>query len=370
MKQKALRRAAAAVFALLFWGSQMSGARAQSAPALSARCAVLMDGESGRILYEKEGDQPRAMASITKIMTALVAIEHCEDLQAEVEILPDYLQTEGSSIYLKAGDRVKLETLLYGLMLESGNDAALAIAGHCAGDVQTFVDWMNQRAAQMGLCHTSFQNPSGLPSEEHYASAADMAQITRAAMQNETFAKIFGTKDIVLENRSFHNHNKLLWQYEGAIGGKTGFTKAAGRTLVTCAQRNGQWLIAVTLDAPDDWNDHTNLFDYGFSAFVPQLLRGKEEEVTELTVQNGAYQTVSLFPKEDLRYPLQEGEQIQQRISLLPDCEKAPVARGETAGVLTYFLNGIPVGQVELVYGESVSVRNQSVLERFLRLFG
>lgn len=369
MKRMFLRQIAIVAILLLFWSCQIRGAQALPVPALSARCAVLMDGKSGRILYEKNGDAPRPMASITKIMTALVAIEHSENLQAEVEILPDYLQTEGSSIYLKVGERVKLETLLYGLMLESGNDAAVAIAGFCAGDIRTFVGWMNQRAEQMGLCHTKFQNPSGLSVDEHYASAADMAKITREAMKNETFAKIFGTREIVLENRSFRNHNKLLWQYEGVIGGKTGFTKAAGRTLVTCAQRNGQWIIAVTLDAPDDWNDHKNLFDYGFASFPSVLLWKKEEEVTELAVQNGEQNTVSLFPKEDVWYPLQEGEQIEQRISLLPNCEQAPVTQGETAGILTYFLHGIPVGQVELIYGDSVPLQNKSVLERFLRLF-
>lgn len=369
MKGSFIRRVTAIVCMLLFWGSQRVPARALSAPALSARCAVLMDGESGRILFEKDGEQARPMASITKIMTALVALER-GDLQANVKILPEYLKTEGSSIYLKAGETVKLETLLYGLMLESGNDAALAIAGFCAGDTKTFVSWMNEKGEHFGLSHTKFQNPSGLPAEDHYASAADMARITRAAMQNETFARIFATKDITLEGRSFHNHNKLLWQYDGAIGGKTGFTKDAGRTLVTCAKRDDRWLIAVTLDAPDDWNDHRNLFDYGFEAFSPQLLCTTEEEVTELAVQNGESSAVSLFPKRDVSYPLQEGEQVQKRVSLLPGCEQAPVARGETAGMLTYFVDNQPVAQVELVYDETVPMKNWSILERFLRLFG
>ncbi len=369
MKWSIIQRIAAVACILFLWGRNGIEARALSAPALSARCAVLMDGKSGRILYEKEGETARPMASITKIMTALVAIEH-GDLQADVEILPDYLQTEGSSIYLKAGEHVKLETLLYGLMLESGNDAALAIAGYCAGDTETFVSWMNEKADQLGLLNTQFQNPSGLPAEGHYASAADMARITRAAMQNETFAAIFGTKTITLEGRQFQNHNKLLWQYEGTIGGKTGFTKEAGRTLVTCAKQNDQWLIAVTLDAPDDWNDHKNLFDYGFETFAWQTLCQTDEEVTELAVQNGERDEVSLFPKYQVEYPLQEGEQVEERVSLLPDCEQAPVTRGETAGVLTYFLDGDPVVQVELIYGETIEIKNRSLLERLLRLFG
>jgi D-alanyl-D-alanine carboxypeptidase (penicillin-binding protein 5/6) len=363
------QRAAAALCVLLLWGGLLGSARAQSAPALSACCAVLMDGESGRILLEKEGEQEKPMASITKIMTALVAVER-GDLQADVKILPEYLQTEGSSIYLKAGETVKLETLLYGLMLESGNDAALAIAGFCAGDTETFVSWMNEKAEQLGLSHTKFQNPSGLPDEDHYASAADMASITRAAMANESFAKIFSAKEMTLEGRSFRNHNKLLWQYEGAVGGKTGFTKAAGRTLVTCAKKGDRWLIAVTLDAPDDWNDHKNLFDYGFAAFSTQVLCTTEEKVAELAVQNGESNAISLFPKRNVSYPLQEGENVQSRVSLLPGCEQAPVARGETAGVLTYFLEEEPVAQVELLYHETIPMKNRSILERFLRLFG
>ena len=231
-------------------------------PGISAASAILIDGESGRVLYAQNAEEERPIASITKLMTALVAVESHPDLSEVVTIRPEWTGVEGSSMYLKAGEELTLEALLYGLLLASGNDAAVAIAGFCAGDVDTFVAWMNDKAAELGMEHTHFENPNGLNDEGHYSTAADMAALARVVMEHEALAKIVGTRSITVAGRTLTNHNKLLWRYEGCTGLKTGYTDRAGRTLVSCAERDGQRLIAVTLNDPNDWADHAALFDY------------------------------------------------------------------------------------------------------------
>ncbi|MBQ1223987.1 MAG: D-alanyl-D-alanine carboxypeptidase, partial [Oscillospiraceae bacterium] len=233
----------------------------------SASAAILMEWESGRVLYEKNAHQPREIASITKLMTALVALESGHDLLETVTIDSAWTGIEGSSIYLKPGETVSLETLLYGMMLRSGNDAALASAGYCGGTVEQFVAQMNRRAKGLGMVNTSFANPHGLNAENHYSTAYDMALLASACLKNGTLADIVSTKTITLGTRTFTNHNKLLWRFDGCIGLKTGYTEKAGRTLVSAARRDGMTLICVTLNAPDDWSDHEKLFEYGFSEY-------------------------------------------------------------------------------------------------------
>jgi D-alanyl-D-alanine carboxypeptidase (penicillin-binding protein 5/6) len=243
-----------------------------SAPlGISAQSAILTDLDSGRILYEKNSGERRAIASITKIMTALVALEHC-DLEELVTVSYESTITEGSSMYLKPGEILSMEELLYGLMLASGNDAALAVAQHCAGSVDVFVGWMNEKARHLRMNDTQFKNPNGLDEEGHYSTAADMAKLTAAAMNNDAFVRIVSTKTITIGTRSLKNHNKLLWEYEGILGVKTGYTGKAGRTLVSCASRDGQRLIAVTLSDRNDWADHAFLFDYGFQTYPKTVL--------------------------------------------------------------------------------------------------
>ena len=236
---------------------------AAEAPTVSAASAILVDAATGRVLYEKDADTQRLIASTTKLMTALVAVESTPDLQRMVTVIPEY-QAEGSSMYLAVGEEITLEELLYGLLLHSGNDAALAIAGGCAGDVETFVGWMNQWASEIGMSNTHFSNPNGLDAEDHYSTAYDMALLAREVLENDVLREMVATKSIHVAGRDLTNHNKLLWRYEGCGGMKTGYTMAAGRTLVSCATRNGQTLICVTLNAPNDWEDHEALFDYGF----------------------------------------------------------------------------------------------------------
>ena len=243
MKKRLLRAVAVAAALVLF--SSFSPARALG---LSAEHAILMDAGSGRVLYEKNADSRSLIASTTKIMTALVICEQCNVLD-RVQIMPEAVGIEGSSMYLQAGEVLTVQELLYGLMLQSGNDAAVALAIYCGGTVEGFAQLMNDEARRIGLTGTHFENPNGLDHENHYSTARDLAKLTAYAMENEIFAKTVSTKSIQVGGRSLTNHNKLLWRYEGADGVKTGYTKAAGRILVSSATRDGRQLIAVTINA-------------------------------------------------------------------------------------------------------------------------
>lgn len=229
---------------------------------VSALSAVLMDADSGEVLYEKAPHTKMLIASTTKIMTALVALD-CASLRDTVKVLPTHM-VEGSSMYLKVGETVTVEELLYGLLLCSGNDAALALADACGG-LDLFVEKMNEKAAQLGMVDTSFENPNGLDGEKHYSTAYDMALLACHAMEDPTLRRICSTKSATVGDRTMENHNKLLHQLEGCIGLKTGYTKAAGRTLVSCVERDGRRLVAVTLCDGNDWADHGNLYEMGFA---------------------------------------------------------------------------------------------------------
>ena len=240
-------------------------------PGHSARAAVIYDADYGRVLYEHNSNAPMLIASTTKIMTAVVALEQC-DTDALVTVTEEMVAVEGSSMYLQVGKEYALKELLYGLMLASGNDAATAIAIYAAGDTDAFVALMNQKAEELGLENTHFENPHGLDGEQHYSTALDLARLMAYAMGNSAFAEITRTRSVTVQGITYVNHNKLLWQCEGVIGGKTGYTKAAGRTLVTCCEREGQRLICVTLSASDDWNDHSRLYDWAYDTYERQLL--------------------------------------------------------------------------------------------------
>lgn len=272
---------------------------------VSAEHAILMDQSSGRVLYEKAADQPTLIASITKVMTAIIAIEygHLED---KVPISEHATSAEGSSIYLKKEDKVTLEDLLYGLMLRSGNDAAVAISEYVAGSEQGFAYLMNEKARWLGMTNTHFDNPHGLDSETHYASAYDMAILTKYAMENEIFQTISATSSYQAKARDYAwiNKNKLLTQlYPHSSGGKTGYTKAAGRTLISTAKKDDQTLIVVTLNGPNDWQDHMQLFDWGFENYPLHLLQKEEQfAVKQSDTQISASITDNLY------YPLKASE--------------------------------------------------------------
>ena len=334
-------------------------------PNTSAVSAVLVDCDSGRVLYEKNPNEKRLIASITKLMTALVAVEACPDLSQKVKIKPEWVGAEGSSIYLRAGEELNLETLVYGLLLQSGNDAAVAIAGYCGGgDVNHFVEWMNQRAHDLGMKNTHFQNPNGLNNEQHYSTAEDMARLAMACMKNEKIAKIVSTKSISLEGRTFVNHNKLLWQYPYCVGMKTGYTQLAGRTLISSAKKDGQTLAVVTLCDPDDWKDHKNLLEYGFTNFPKKTFVQTGDELSYLPVEGSLVRSVSVYAKDSISYPVAEGEKTKVKVEL-PDKVVAPVTKGEIAGRVSVTVDGKVIGESYLLYGESVSrdavIANQGI---------
>ena len=239
--------------------------------ALSAQSACVMDAQTGAILYAKNETEPGLIASTTKIMTGLLICEDC-DLDAQITVPPEAAGIEGSSMYLEAGVRMRVEDLLCGLLLRSGNDCAWALAMAHSGSVDAFVRAMNARARALGLRSTHFANPHGLDDAQNYSTAADLARLACAAMDNPDFARIAGTKSRRIGAQTVTNHNRLLWRYPGADGVKTGFTKAAGRILVSSAVRQGRRLVCVTIRDPDDWNDHCRLLDEGFSRFSDVLL--------------------------------------------------------------------------------------------------
>lgn len=330
--------------------------QAAEAPAVSAASAVLMDGETGRILYANNENEPRAIASITKLMTALVAAEWAQgDLSRTVTIRQEWTGIEGTSLYLRAGEKLTLETLLYGLLLHSGNDAAVALAASCAGDVETFVGWMNQRAQDLGMTNTHFSDPNGLGDENHYSTALDMARLGAACLQNPTVAKITATRSITLEGRSFTNHNKLLWLYPGCTGMKTGYTRQAGRTLVSSAEKEGQTLICVTLNDRNDWTDHQALLDYGFETFPRQVLAEEGETFRQVPVEGSLLRQVPAVARGEVAWPLWEGETVRTEIDL-PASVQAPVTQGEIAGTVTFYVGDRKVGETYLVWGKSAGL--------------
>lgn len=350
MKKVLQRTAAVFVAAVLFVLPQV-----QAAPAVSAQSAILMDAATGRVLWEKCAGQQALIASTTKIMTGLLIVEHC-DLEAQVEIPKQAVGTEGSSLYLKEGEILSVRTLLYGLMLHSGNDAAVALAVFCAGSQEAFVALMNQKARQLGLRHTNFANPHGLDDEGNYSTAQDLAVLAAYAMENQVFHDVVSTKTASMEGRSLTNHNKLLWQYDGAVGVKTGYTRSAGRLLVSCAERQGRRLIAVTINDPNDWADHKRLLDFGFDAYCQRTLLEAGSVVGQVSVISGAEEMAEVVAGQPLSLPLAENEQPTYALDL-PLFVFAPVLAGEQAGVLRVLVNGAEIASLPLYWRYSVLER-------------
>ena len=317
----------------------------------SAASAVLIEQESGRVLYEQNPDEERLIASITKIMTAVVALERGEPQMEYTVTAAD--MAEGSSMYLKPGDVLRLEELLYGLMLVSGNDAALAVAHCVCGGLEDFVALMNEMAGELGMEHSSFANPNGLDHEDHYSTARDMARLACAAVQNETLVRIASTQTVTAGGRTMTNHNKLLRYVDGCIGLKTGYTRAAGRTLVSCAERNGQRLVAVTLQDGNDWADHQALFEYGFSAYPARRAAVLGHSVGTAEVQGGVSGTVPLTAASGFSWPVGAGERLETRVELDRPLA-APVLAGTAVGQAVFTLDGAEVGRVDLLCGRTV----------------
>ena len=353
MKKQTVARGLSLILALLllFSGTSLS---VSAAPSTSAKSAILIEAESGRVLYQSNAFVRMPMASTTKIMTAIVAIES-GDIKRTVTISPDAVGIEGSSIYLYPDEQLTLEELIYALLLESANDAATAIAIEVAGSVDAFSVLMNQKAETLGLTATHFTNPHGLDHEAHYTTAFDLAKITAYALKNDTFRTVCSTvrKTIPLKGnegtRVLVNHNKLLTRYEGAMGVKTGFTKKSGRCLVSAAERDGLTLIAVTLSAPDDWKDHAAMLDFGFERYEKVPLAEKGGLVIPLSIVGGNTESVLVTNLEPASAMLKKDRgEITYRIEA-PQILYAPLTQGTEVGRVTWLCDGEEIASSPLV---------------------
>jgi len=326
---------------------------------VSAHSAILMEADSGAVLWSKDANRKMPMASTTKIMTALVVLENAR-LDDVVVVSPNAVGIEGSSIYLFANERISVEDLLYALLLSSANDAAAALAIEIGGSIEGFADMMNAKAAELELSSTHFTNPHGLDDEQHYTTARELAIIAREAMKNQTFAKIVSTykKTASLDGeggiRLFVNHNKLLKKYEGACGIKTGFTKKCGRCLVSCAERDGVRLLCVTLNAPNDWNDHKTLFDHGFSVCQAKMLCDEGAFELSLPVVGGEQSNVTVGNASKVTLTTTCADVNAECIVELSRFAYAPVKEGDVMGRLVYYLDGKKVAECPIVAKHSV----------------
>lgn len=315
---------------------------------ISAQSAILIDADSGMIMHEKNAYERMGMASTTKIMTALVTV-HLMKPDMTVSIPKEAVGTEGSSVYLCEGEKMTVEQLLYALLLASANDAAVALAIAASGSIEKFADQMNMYAEKLGLHDTHFVNPHGLYDEDHYTTAYDLALISRAALADPLLTKIFSTYKKELpcngeENkRLVVNHNKLLRTYEGAVGMKTGYTKSTGRCLVSAAQRNGLTLICVTLNAPDDWKDHTSLLDYGFENYTRYVFAEAGEFEYSLPLVGGESDSVTLINVSPISFTVKKGEEgtVLYTVESTYRFLYAPALRGYVCGQITVECGGV-----------------------------
>lgn len=373
-------RAAALGLSLCLVGALCPVARA-AGPEVSAQSAVVLTADTGTVLFEKDGHTPRPVASTTKIMTALLALEAAQERgDPLVDITQEMVAVEGSSMGLQAGDSISLTGLAAGMLLASGNDAANAAALYLDGSLESFAARMNQRAAVLGMEDTHFVTPSGLDGEDaqglgHLSTAYDMALLARAALEDQAFRQLCSSPSLAVEfaepvkRVTYTNHNKLLTQYQGCVGVKTGFTKEAGRCLVSAAERDGALLIAVTLNAPNDWEDHTALLDYGFSQVEPYQLAGGDVRLT-VPVVGSPVEVVSLRGSNggEVTLPLGQGAQVE-RVVRVPKFLYAPVEAGEQVGEICWYLEGQLLGSAPLTAAGAAPLQEKAP-SLWERLFG
>ena len=325
---------------------------------ISAESAIVMNADTGGVLYEKNAYRQRAMASTTKIMTALITLES-GDLDRPFTVDSMAVRVEGTSMGLREGDTVTRRALCYGMLLPSGNDAANAAAVNIAGSLSAFAELMNKRAARIGMNDTHFVNPSGLDAEGHYTTAYDMALLTREALKNDEFRAICGMKSAQVEfgapphKRTLYNSNKLLRLYDCCIGVKTGFTDNARRCLVSAAERDGCTVIAVTLNAPDDWNDHKKLLDDGFSKIRPVNVRINSFAAE---VVGGCSDTVTIVPEHAVTLGMTEAESRTVSVKYSsPGFVYAEIEKGDMLGYADIYLGEAFIEKIPLVAAESVA---------------
>lgn len=351
-----MRKLSAFLLAAALLLSMTPAASAEEPPALSAKSAIVMNS-GGEVVFAYNADERRLIASTTKLMTAILAIEN-NDVDEVVEIEPAWCGIEGSSMYLRAGERYSVRELLIGLLLASGNDAAVALACHTAGDLESFVALMNEKARALGMTASSFFNPHGLDAPEHASTAHDMAVLMCYCMENPVFAELTSLQSAAAGEQMIYNHNKLLSRYSGCIGGKTGYTEAAGRCLVSCAERDGTRFICVTLSDPDDWKDHAALYDWAFAHYANRTVVDGSLSF-EIPVLSGKSESVTVVPGEDCTLFLPREEELVL-IAEMPRFIFAPIQEGQTAGRILVQRSGETVAELPLIY--AVSVERSAVL--------
>lgn len=360
------------IFALVVAFLLMTPVLNVRALSVSAKSAIVINADTGEVIWSHNAAERLPMASTTKIMTGLLLCES-GDLEREITVTAEMLRVEGSSMGLLAGDRVTLHDLLYGLMLASGNDAANVIAVTLGGTVDGFVQLMNEKAKALGLQNTEFETPSGLDGDRHFTTAADLAELTRIALKNPIFAKAVSATSAVLNygnppyKRTLTNHNKLLKNFDGAIGVKTGFTKKAGRCLVTAAEREGKTVIAVTLNAPDDWNDHKNMLEFGLQS-VKSIELTTDKECYSVPVI-GSNETVNV-KVEPFKINVLDDKGFEVKV-YLPQFVYAPIKADEPIGRVEYLKDGkvIRTENISAQTDITANVEKPAFLTEFFEIF-
>lgn len=331
----------------------------------SSKSAILMEENSERILYNKNSDEPLPMASTTKIMTAIVAIEY-GNLDDIVVIDDETPYIEGSSIYLKTNDKISLEDLVYALVLRSGNDAADSIAKHIGGTMDNFITLMNEKAKVIGASNTNFVNPHGLHDANHYTTAEDLLLITKYAFGNDIFKRIVGTtnRDIKINNekRTIFNKNKMVTQYEGGNGVKTGYTTDAGKCLVFSAERNGMQLIGVLIDSYNIWTDSEILLDYGFEKYKLENVVTKSEYLGSIYIDKGIKDTVKIYATSDINIPVTGDETLSTELTLNKNLT-APIYSKQKIGTLDIKIED------NIIYTEDLYCPEKIYVKDFFKFF-
>jgi serine-type D-Ala-D-Ala carboxypeptidase (penicillin-binding protein 5/6) len=333
----------------------------QKGPPVHASSSVLIESQSGTVLFAKNPDLRRAPASTTKMMTAIVALEK-GNLRSVVKVSPKAAGTPGSSIYLRPGDRISLKELLEGMMLQSGNDGSMAVAEGVAGSVENFVGMMNLKAKEIGALNTNFRNPHGLKAPSHYTTALDLALIARYGLANPRFANLVKRKTATIKWEEqvkpleIHNTNRLLWYLEGADGVKTGTTNEAGYCLVASATRDERQLIAVVLNSGDRWGDCARLLEYGFKVFTAVKIADQCHSPYRLRVLKGTQPSVNLYPRTDLLAVVRKGEEklLEPKIIIFNDPVTAPFGSGQIFGKIQYQYHTQLVEGVDLINHQPV----------------
>ncbi len=331
----------------------MLNASALNEQDISAESAVVISQQTGEVVFEKNAHKTLSMASTTKILTSLIAIESGK-LQNEVTVTSEMVKTEGTSMGLLPGDQVSLDELVHGMLLQSGNDAANSVAIYLSGSLASFAESMNNRAQKIGMLNSSFVTPSGLDSKEHYSTAYDMALLGREAVSNCKFLSVCSKQSETLTygnppyRRTLYNHNKLLDYYDYALGIKTGFTKKSGRCLVSYADKEGVGLIAVTLNAPNDWNDHKLLFDYGFEKLDKEIHTPKLPETICVV---GSEKDNLIIKSDSIAFSSLKEVDTQYKV-YLDQFVYAPVNIGDVVGKWELYADNVLIDSKPIYAGE------------------